>query len=707
MSIFSELRRRNVIRVGVAYCVTAWLVLQVTSVVAPILELPGWVPKLVLTLLAIGLFPALVFAWAFELTPDGLKLEKYVDRSDLEYATTGRKLDFIIIGVLAMAVAMLLVDRMFANSPDVAVSSDTTSIAVLPFVNMSSDSEQEYFSDGITEEILNALSTSRELRVAGRTSSFAFKGKNDDLRRIGESLGVDHILEGSVRKSGSKIRITAQLIRVDDGFHQWSGSYDRELTDVFAIQEEIAERILKELRATLIDQNLVAVELRRTSPAVYDLYLLARQKLYDRTQSAIQGAAELLDQAITIDRTYAPAWAQRGIAAILLSNQIFGTLPDDQARGQGKEFIDRALALDANLAEAWAGLGLYYLNRPAETDNAVAALTKALQLNPNLIDASNWLYTLLFDTGDIRAALEVLEDITRRDPLYRPAFFYGVATFNSFGMIDRAEALIDRFAAFNPNDPLVFQARAVNCFFRGDAAAGYPWAEKAIELAPNDNEKRFAWSIALLQLLQIDQLISEGQKQFRADALDATGRREEAFEVARELADDGFLDPLFVLLNRSGQSAELVAWVEQRWPNLAAFDRDYKGDGAGDSLMGEIAYAYIRTGDQARAREALKYVDAVRRQLTEQGVDNFIFMTENARYYTLVGNHDAAIDWLGRAIDRGLQNYAPLSKWLPAFSLLEGDPRFAELEARMIDNINEDRAALGMAPIDPYREFWQ
>jgi TolB-like protein len=203
------------------------------------LRLPEWTATFVTVLVIIGFPLALIFAWAFELTPEGLKKEKDVDRSESITHVTGRKLDFMIIGAMGAAILFLLTDKfLFSDSGETSVGeivSTGQSIAVLPFVNISSDKEQEYFSDGITEEILNALASVKELKVAGRTSSFAFKGQNQDLRRIGELLGVEHILEGSVRKAGTTVRITAQLVQVEDGFHLWSDTYDRELTDVFAI----------------------------------------------------------------------------------------------------------------------------------------------------------------------------------------------------------------------------------------------------------------------------------------------------------------------------------------------------------------------------------------------------------------------------------------------------------------------------------------
>ena len=298
MSFFAELKRRNVFRVGIAYAVATWVLLQVMDIITPILDLPEWAPKLIFVFLAVGLVPALILAWAFELTPEGLKKEKDVDRSASITNVTGRKLDYAIIAALLVAVGMLVADR-YAVDPEPAVTASVTkSIAVLPFVNISSDPEQEFFSDGITEEILNALASVKELKVAGRTSSFAFKGRNEDLRKIGAMLGVEHILEGSVRKVGTTVRITAQLVQVADGFHMWSATYERELTDIFAIQDEIATEILKQLKAQLLDEVIEDLTSQRTDPEVYELYLLAKQRLYNRTRATIESAVTLLDKAI-------------------------------------------------------------------------------------------------------------------------------------------------------------------------------------------------------------------------------------------------------------------------------------------------------------------------------------------------------------------------------------------------------------------------
>ncbi len=218
---------------------------------------PDWVTKTILLVLALGFPLALFFAWAFELTADGLKKEKEVDRSQSVTTRTGRKLDFVIIAVLAAGLLFVVIDNYFLDVADPAqeeIAAELRSIAVLPFVNMSNDPDQDYFSDGISEELLNLLAKIPAFKVAGRTSSFAFKGRSEDLRLIGDSLGVESILEGSVRKSGDRVRITAQLVKTDDGFHLWSETYDRTLDDIFAVQDDIANSVVRELKVTLLGE---------------------------------------------------------------------------------------------------------------------------------------------------------------------------------------------------------------------------------------------------------------------------------------------------------------------------------------------------------------------------------------------------------------------------------------------------------------------
>jgi TolB-like protein len=325
MNLLEELKRRNVFKVGIAYAVSAWVLLQIVDLVLENIAAPEWVMQVFMLAVAIGFPFALLFAWAFEMTPDGIKLEKDVDKSQSITQQTGQRITRNTAIALAIAVVLLLADRFWqpsATEPSPAADSVETpvsaapvtqpkeeSIAVLPFVDMSPKGDQGYFADGISEEILNVLVKTHTLKVAGRTSSFQFRGRNEDLRSIGEQLGVEHILEGSIRKASNRVRITAQLVKASDGFHLWSETYDRELTDIFAIQDEIARSITDALaiELNLADAGQSLVPKSTDNMDAYDRYLEARGLIVQRID--FPRAIELLDEATRMDPQFAEGWA--------------------------------------------------------------------------------------------------------------------------------------------------------------------------------------------------------------------------------------------------------------------------------------------------------------------------------------------------------------------------------------------------------------
>jgi len=706
MSFIEELKRRNVIKVAIAYVIVAWLLLQVADVVLPTFESPVWVMQAFTFLLILSFPLALLFAWAFELTPEGVKREKDVDPAESIAHITGRKLDFVIIAVLVLAVVTLVVDRYSALPTSGSQQVVEKSIAVLPFVNMSDDANNEYFSDGISEEILNSLARVNDLKVAGRTSSFAFKGRTEDLRTIGEALGVSHILEGSVRKSGPQVRITAQLVKADDGYHLWSETYDRELTDIFAIQDEIAAEILDQLKAQLLDDERQGLVSQRTDSEVYDLYLLARQRLASRTPQSIESAAEILDRAIAKDPTYAPAYAQRGIAEMFLANDSYGTIPRAEAYAQGKRYVDIALELNPQLAEAWAGLGLYHVNQPVEFEQASIALEKALSINPNLIDASNWLHIALLNSGKPRAALQLLVQMTQRDPLYLPGFGNGVRTLDAFGQEDKAQALIDHFRDYDPNNLHLLHVDAEHQLFHGRAAAGFGLAERSLAGGPSDVGALIALSDALFQTLQIKQVAAEGYGEFKVVALELSGRRVEAFELAYELTEYGDMEALFWLFNRADRSQDLIDYIEERWHSLDLLAGDYRYDMEGYSLMTNVALAYSNVGNTERFIEALSLVENAMSYLSGEGIDNWKFMFNNAEYLTLAGHFDEAVAQLDQAVSRGMLMCVPITRFSTLLEPLRGNLRLAAAEAVMSENIIAERKALDLDAIDPVGLCW-
>ncbi|MEH6636732.1 MAG: hypothetical protein V7700_14495 [Halioglobus sp.] len=675
----------------------------------PALNLPPSLQSIVFYIGVIGFPFAALLAWAFELTPDGIKREHEVDRSQSVTHVTGRKLDFVIIGLMAIALSFVVWDAYLREANEeviteipaaaidpAAVEPTAASIAVLPFVNMSADKDQEFFSDGISEELLNLLARVPGLKVAGRTSSFAFKGKDTDLREIGSMLNVDNIVEGSVRKSANTLRITAQLINVEDGYHLWSDTYDRELTDVFAIQDEIAGAILDQLKAHLLKDGKVVLASTRTDSEVYDLYLLARQRIYARNQLSIEAAVALLDSAVGKDPKYAPAYAQRGIAYLLLSH--YGTLSEQESQQLGKQDVDKALALDPNLAEGWAGLGLYHLGRPKEHQQAIEMLTKALSINPSLIDASLWLSSAYGNAGKHAETLPLLEGISARDPLYKPGIGNLVATYNVRGRQDESFALLKRVSPYFPNDPEMLHNQATILFSLGRYAEGLPLIEEAYQKRPEDDVFAMFLGVGLFSTHQYERMTQLSVPFFKFYAQKKLGKRNEATLLAQEQAAKGNIGPLFDLLGTVDGAEKLIQYLETRWADLDTFQTDYPHDFDGYPLMLQVAFAYRAIGNQERFKDAMTRVRTAHDRLLGEGFDHFLLYTNEANYYAMTGDHDKAIAKLDVAVSKGYIGDLRLADMNRPLMALEDDPRFQAIQRRMIENLNAQRAALGLEP---------
>lgn len=425
-SLFTELKRRNVFRVALAYTVVGWLVIQLVNNLVPLLGVPDWIGKAIFLVLLAGFPVALVLAWAYELTPGGMKKTAEVHKENSVTSSTGRKLDFVIIGTLVLALGYFVWDK-YAGAPadEAGARLAETSIAVLPFVNMSDDKSNEYFSDGMTEEILNALVKVRELRVAARTSAFVYKGKSVDMRQVGRELGVSTMLEGSVRKDGDDLRITAQLIQVEDGFQLWSQTYDRKLANIFAIQEEIATAIAEALKVPLgLESGTGLVAHRIADMAIYEDYLRARGLYRTRGQSLFQ-AIEILEAVTAAEPDFAPAWGLLAEAYAVKTNYMFqsdgATLAavTDQAEIAAR----RALALDPNLADAHGALADVYRDRHQWAD-AEAEYDRALAIDPNSSDILEDYSQFLNAVGRIKEAIAASGRSVDLDP-FVPIFAAG------------------------------------------------------------------------------------------------------------------------------------------------------------------------------------------------------------------------------------------------------------------------------------------
>ncbi len=715
-SFFEELKRRNVVRVGVVYLIAAWLLAQVADLMLASFHAPEWVIQAILVVLIIGFPLALIFAWAFELTPEGLKREKDVDRSQSITHKTGHTLDRSIIAILVIALGYFVWQSQkepekgsepFSSTQNPATEGEDEkralaplkSVAVLPFVNMSSDPEQEFFSDGISEEILNALAQVKELKVAGRTSSFAFKGQNQDLRKIGEALGVANILEGSVRKSGTKVRITAQLIQVKDGFHLWSETYDRELTDIFAIQDEISATILQQLKAELIGDETVTVA--RADTKAYDLYLLASQRIYERNQASLEMAAKLLNQAVAIDSGYAPAYAQLGIANLLLSEVAYGNLPNQEAGATALGFLQKALELDPKNADALAGMGLYHLNIDTDYVAATEVLEQSVAINPNLINASLWLGTAYGAIGNLQRSLQIQEQSYAIDPLH-PAVYNNLATtYAAAGMPDKALAVLADLDRYVPNDASRFATVGKVQVMLGQWAEGDRSLTGAIERSPKNYVDRLWLSAILLGLSDYERLAEIGTDGFRSQALSRLGRTEEALILAREVAaENRDMQRFFSVLIENGRYAELVEFVEARWPDLDAFQQEYPGsDGYGDPEWSFLALAYSRIDKEEKFKEVMSRYKAGLDLQIEMGADNWALTWSRAHYALLSGDPEAAIALLDKAVQQGAIFDDALSGPWGIFGSLRGDPAFEAVRARMLEHLNKERAELGLGPL--------
>jgi len=423
LSFFNELKRRNVFRVSAAYLALGWIVTQVTTTVAPMLHLPESVGPVVLWIGLIGFPFVVMFAWIYELTPEGIKRESEVDRSGSITHHTGRRLDYVIIGLLVLAIGLFAFHEFRpASETRVTVVARTTpgtaptkagadrSIAVLPFVNMSADKDQEYFADGISEELLNLLAQVPQLRVIARTSSFSFKGKEVDIAEIAQKLNVANVLEGSVRKSGDTLRITAQLIRTSDSSHLWSQTYDRPLDNIFAVQDEIAAAVVAQLKLKLLG---AAPKVKAADPKAYALYLQARQLGRLGTADGNEQSIALLQQALAIDPGYAAPW--NGLARNYISQAILGLRSIEDGVRLARAAVDKALALDPNFAPAHVILGWIAMSYDGDLAAAARHYERALALEPTNTDIIRSAALLLATLGRLDTAMALTEYMVARD----------------------------------------------------------------------------------------------------------------------------------------------------------------------------------------------------------------------------------------------------------------------------------------------------
>lgn len=447
MSLFQELKRRNVFRVSIAYAIVAWLILQILDVVVPILEIPDWVGKAVLLVVALGFPIVLVFAWAFELTPEGLKFERDVDRSQSITPTTGRKLDFMIIGVLVIALVLFSLDKFLWSAASESQVAEKRSIAVLPFVNMSGDPEQLYFSDGISEEILNALVRVDGISVASRTSSFNFRNHEQSIPEIADALGVLFVLEGSVRKAGNQVRITAQLIDAENDRHLWSDTYDRELVNIFVIQSEIANAITSAIHGELGIASDVEVQVKTLTENMnaYDLYLKGSMAFLHRAlQQDLINSVNWLEQAVVLDPNFAAAWEALSATYSALPFWRVTDRTIEEYLQLSTEAANRALAIEPDLALAHAVRASNLTAQPPYRQaEAMLEFERALELEPTNSTANHWYGTSLALLGFNEDGLAAQQRCLDIDPAYVNCAYYMEQALHALGRHQEATAVFE------------------------------------------------------------------------------------------------------------------------------------------------------------------------------------------------------------------------------------------------------------------------
>lgn len=610
MSFFEELKRRNVFRVGIAYAVAAWLLLQLADVLSELLDLPAEVGPLVVTVVLIGFPVVLLAAWAFELTPEGIKRESEVDRKASITQKTGRKLDRVITVTLAIAVAYLLVDKLVLRDSDApTASSDTTtqstsddaaealndaSVAVLPFRNMSGDPENEYFSDGLTDTLLHMLAQLPDLRVAARTSSFAFKDQDPTIDEVAATLNVAHILEGSVQRAGGQVRVTAQLIRADDGFHMWSQNYTRPLEDIFAIQDEIATDVAGALGASLgVAGEAVIQGLETESLDAYDHYLHGLEQQAIASYPSLDAAEDSFKQALVLDATFTDA--RMALVRNYFKMRLTGMLTNEELQQAARPLLDQVLREDPD--NRLAPLFDYMLTtRFADRDVlSFDQLRQDLEHIRGLLERAPTESFMRAEIAagfaaaldDYDAALEILDTGLLIDPLEPLLYLEQGRIYVEMENYDEAERAYLRGIELRPEMPTGYGLMSGLKQRTGDYPASLDWMRRTIALDPQDHElpDGLAWEFYSLDMPE------EAERWYaRVQAL-APGSA-----VARSLE-----------VERAHTRGETEQALELAW--RAIEDRIDMRRGAHDTVVRIYARLMLASG---QAREAFERIGAFR-----------------------------------------------------------------------------------------------
>ncbi len=603
MSLVAELRRRSVFRVAAAYLVVGWLLTEVLTTILPTLGAPEWAARAVILIFAFGFIPAVVLSWFFEITPDGIKRDQDVDREHPESHRAARKIDQVTIGT---AVALIIVVGLFsakytADDPsavDLAVSD--TSVAVLPFVNMSDDKDNEYFSDGLTETLLHMLAQIPDLKVAARTSSFAFKGQNLGIKDIAEALEVAHILEGSVQRAGDKVRVTAQLIRASDGFHVWSQVYDRTLDDIFAIQDEIASQVGSALSASLLgtESQTQLAGVTTTDPDAYDLYLQARKERATYSYGGLEAAEDLLKGALLIDPHFTDAKTE--LASGYVQQFSTGLMDQRTAVAEIIAITDQALTErpDDPVAKATSiyakALSLSAQGDQAAIPDLANELEAIVENSPASLEPRFLLVRAYKALQRTEECIPVLETALSLDPFNAALHFELGTVLMLEERWEESRAALEKSLEIEPSHPNAYSNLGILSLQEGDGVGMARAFTNAINVDPKDHEMPGVLAAFLYQLGLVDiadafrervvTLAPTSEVAYQLDLFRAksVGDVEGSIAAARRAVEDDIGDRQFAFGGaiqhlvraavKDGRVEEELAWIDEREPGI--FDVD-------------------------------------------------------------------------------------------------------------------------------------
>lgn len=588
MSLYSELKRRNVFRVAIAYLAAAWLLSEVATTLFPLFGFGEAPARIVVILLAIGFPLFLIFSWVFEITPEGLMLEKDIQREHSITAKTGKTLNRVIIVLLGLALGYFAFDKFVLDpvedeqialsalqegrSAALTESYGDKSIAVLPFVDMSNNKDQEYMSDGIAEELLNLLAKIPELRVISRSSAFSFKGKDLDIPTIATQLNVAYILEGSVRKAGNQVRITAQLIEARSDTHLWSVTYDRTLEDIFAIQDEITADVVDQLKVTLLG---AAQTTEKPNPESYSLYLQARHFRRQGSKEGVEKAYNLLRQALDIDSDYALIWEE--LSTIYTYQVSLGQVPFEEGYRKAREASKRALEIDPNNAQALASLGWDAMSLLNDLPAAASFFRSARQSAPNspMVLANTATFAAVI--GRLEEAADLMNLAIEYDPIDSVSYTNLGAFYLAAGRLDEASVAFTTALEISPDDVWTQQATVYLRILQNRPAEALQIMESL------ENE------IAQLTMLPII-LHDLGRVEDAATALEklksSVGTDVPHYDIAEVYAQLDQIDNAFDSLERAIQNEENISLIR-----TSAFLRKLETDSRWADILTRVGLA--------------------------------------------------------------------------------------------------------------------